>query len=296
MFYYITFQIEAFKRFCPQLTIDDTHSHRDPKRQESGQPDISIYALDAKKQPIRENTTDFGTMEIHGEFKYTADDDGFNDVGDGDFEHDSETSRDTRGEITTYASGHISSQFRFFIFSILVIRVSSSDTLVRLLRWDRGGTVVTEAFPITDRWLADFLWAYNQASPKERGVDTSVRRITTVRELSHDTNNAHDDVVEITEQRAAIVRQRLDLSSDDPLFAFSVSTGSESVDFWGSEPSFTSPGPPAGRSTRGFVVYDPRTDKLAWLKDTWRIAGMETESSIYKSLNEAHVPHVPICL
>jgi hypothetical protein len=80
------------------------------------------------------------------EFKWNSDDDPFSDVyesesGDQTFLRESRDAHDVLGQITSYAAAQLSAQFRKHIFSVFILR----DT-ARLLRWDRSGTIITEAF------------------------------------------------------------------------------------------------------------------------------------------------------
>ncbi len=107
------------------------------------------------------------------EFKWDPTDDPFGDVvyqpprdvdtstsGKRFFVRNTKLARDTLGQISSYAAAQLSAQFRTHIFSVLIVR----DT-ARLLRWDRTGTIVTEAIEYNKcSFLADFFSRYSMES------------------------------------------------------------------------------------------------------------------------------------
>ena len=110
------------------------------------------------------------------EFKYSPADDPFKDSDPG-FEHDSERSEKTLGQICTYATAHMAAQFRSHVFSLLVF-----PKYARILRWDRAGVIVTGKIDLEKSdevsVLANFLWRYSNMTDTERGYDENVTRVT----------------------------------------------------------------------------------------------------------------------
>ncbi|KAF9474211.1 hypothetical protein BDN70DRAFT_776044, partial [Pholiota conissans] len=44
--------------------------------------------------------------------------------------------------------------------------------------------------------------------------------------------------------------------------------------------------------TRSFIVWDPKEKRVVFMKDTWRIEGIDKEGQIYAELHAAHVEHI----
>ena len=76
-----------------------------------------------------------------------------------------------------HANAMFTYQFRTFFFSLEIYQ--KSDT-ARLLRWDRSGVIVTEAFSYIDHpdYLVHFLQRFDQLTPAERGWDPTVQPAT----------------------------------------------------------------------------------------------------------------------
>jgi hypothetical protein len=84
--------------------------------------------------------------------------------------NDSNAAKDTLGQITSYAAVQLSAQFRTHIYSILIVRNTA-----RILRWDRSGTIVTEAFDYDQSpYLVEFFLRYSAAPAAMRGKDETV--------------------------------------------------------------------------------------------------------------------------
>jgi hypothetical protein len=210
-------------------------------------------------------------METHIEVKFDENDDAFRDDIAESFEHDAEASKDTKGQITSYAVAQLATQFRVHIFTILVC-----GGYARLLRWDRSGAVVTSAFDYCDRYLGEFFWRYDQASPTARGMDLSVSVPS--------------------ETEAELARQSLKCAVEQSLAKFAVHHDEDGkISYYiGGRPTFKANASPTGRATRTFLVYDLENKRVVFLKDTWRIdmANVVKEGEIYESLHNAHVSHI----
>ena len=253
------------------LEIEDTHDHPDP---DSGvltpellKPDLACY------QPNigRSRKTDFSLMEFHVEVKFDRGDDAFQDDSE-PLERDTKTSKDSRAQITSYAVAQLSTQFRTHIFSVLIIRDRA-----RILRWDRSGAIVTAAFSLEQRHLADFIWRYKSASLEDRGEDPTV--------------SAPSDA------ETQLARTYLAIQSHQRLVKFTVYHGDNcsATYYIGSKPVIKRNASPTGRSTRTFVVLDMQSRSLVFLKDTWRIDldDIQKEGDTYLDLHKANVSHIP---
>jgi hypothetical protein len=212
-------------------------------------------------------------MEVHIEVKVDKCSDGFQDDERRLFEHGSELPANTRAQIIAYAAAHLGSQFRTHVFSVFI-----TGEFARIIRWDRAGAIVTEAFSycVPDSYLVDFFRRYDASAPKERGMDDSVSF----------------EPLELSE--AARARQALNLASDASLLKFRVHEGDSVKYFIGNTRAFKGCASPMGRATRMFAVLDLEPDTVMCLKDTWRInhPGIDKEGDIYKSL-QAEVSYIP---
>jgi len=141
---------------------------------------------------------------------------------------------------------------------------------------DRLGIAVSEAFDLEDeggpKLLAQFLYAFDHATPEERGHDTTVTKLSSGEDLHKQA------------------REKLNMRESDELFK---------IRAWGDDHEYISAAPvfvemsPTGRGTRGFPIYDPKSDKLLYMKDTWRSGGLEKEGNIYQRLLRNGVTHIP---
>jgi hypothetical protein len=252
------------------MELIDTHNHSDPDSgvlvPEQLKPDFALY----RQQSGRNRITHFSRMDLWGEVKYDPNDDPFRD--EGTFEHTSKQSIDTKGQITSYAVAQLAVQFRTHIFSVLVF-----PTYARLLRWDRSGVVVTRAFALEDRFLAEFFYRYTRATDDIRGIDSTVNQYL-----------PQDEV-------ALTARQHLGLKPEEAIFQFQVPVkDSETRYYIGSKPTFKSNASPTGRATRTFIVYDPVSKRSIFLKDTWRVdmPRIEPEGDIYRELHAKGVEYI----
>lgn len=247
-------------------------------------PDISVYSADLCPDPGE--LTDSSKVEIFLEFKWKYGDDPFCNVHDikhpvgedgrtvKSFLRNTKTAKDTLGQITAYAAAQLGSQFRTHIYSILIIK----DT-ARILRWDRSGTLVTEAIKYDESdHLAEFFRRYSKASPEMRGKDQSVS--------------------DPTPAEAVKARQALKLDNTVPLVKLMVPGMDNSQLYYIAASPRVTPYTPPGRATRGFPAYDVSRCVPVFLKDSWRldVRDIWQEGSVYKTLKEASVRHIPNCL
>jgi hypothetical protein len=208
------------------------------------------------------------------EFKHDPNDDPFRDDSPS-FEHHSDRSEKTLGQICSYATAHMAAQFRSHIFSLLVFR-----RYARILRWDRAGVIVTGQIDLTQptgaSLLANFFSHYGNMTDSQRGYDENITRVT-----RRDAETIVPDAGKI-----------LDANKDSPFFL--VKFPDSNHQFLITKPTYMGIGSPTGRSTRTFQALSLTTKKLVFLKDTWRVIhpGVLPEHDIYASLASKEVPHV----
>jgi hypothetical protein len=203
---------------------------------------------------------------------------------DNPFVKDSADSFRTLGQITSYATSHLSSQFRTHAFSILIVH-----NYARIIRWDYGGVIVTGPIYFNEEHhLFDFFIRYNYAKSDIRGSDSSVRAPET-EELHAATNCIHEFHDSDSDRSGAkkflvvsVPRREHVTESDDYVI----------------EAPFATFSPPTGRTTRTFIAYDIHRKSRIFLKDSWRIdiIGMPKEGDTYATLHAHKVPNIALCL
>jgi hypothetical protein len=279
------FKIEETKVFTPGLSIVNSSQSIDCNPRSSFpfkiKPNISVYPTDSE---VNSGKTDSTISEIFIEFKWQTTDDPFCDKHEVECMHChrdvdsflrySKTAQDTLGQITSYVAAQLSAQFRTHAYSVFVLR----DT-ARILRWDRSGTIVTEAIKYNEvPHLVEFFRRFSRASPEMRGKDGSV--------------------LTPTPEEERMARDALGLDRTHPLVKVSVPDADGSLLYFVIPTPEAAPYTPPGRATRGFKAYDISREGVVYLKDTWRIdvPDIQAEGQVYNILRKAEVRHIPHCL
>ncbi|KAJ7508413.1 hypothetical protein B0H11DRAFT_2184889 [Mycena galericulata] len=210
----------------PGWKLENTSDSADPDSafilDQLVKPDISLYS---DEQPSNGNLCRACDMECFLELKTDLLDDPFADTGTR--EKDSARARDSRGQLITYLNAIQASQFRTYVFGVIVVK-----NKCRLLRLTRSGIEVTSSFDYTSSNLLNtFLWRLSRATPETRGIDTTYERVH------------RDD--------ARVAREILD-AVGRPLWL--VSVGDDY--YYVSAPFTRAHHYPVGRGTRCFVAVD----------------------------------------
>ncbi|TFY59276.1 hypothetical protein EVG20_g7849 [Dentipellis fragilis] len=265
---------------CPNFEFHDTTDIPDKTFPYSTKPDISIIPKrsDASELP----NTNWTNIQLFIERKPHSSDP-FHDPAPGADrkEHQfvktgSKEATKSRGQMIAYASAQLTMQFRQFCFSMSIINGDEA----RLMRWDRGGAIVSERFNFVKdpAPLLEFFWRFNHLSPEQRGMDPSVSPATA------------EEVAMAVEAKIA--------AEGDPVHKMHIKNDADKVDHYYlvSRPTAYSIGV-CGRSTRGYIAMDMETKGRVWLKDSWRIdtPEMPKEFKIYEKLREKKVSNVPKC-
>jgi hypothetical protein len=224
-------------------------------------PDISCYK-EGVVPPDDEDITCARDMVMYMELKTRPTDKPFNDKEGEVFEHDTESSRDTRGQLTLYANAIQATQFRTHELSIFINRSNC-----RFIHWTRSCAVVTAAFDYTmDNWLAQFFWCLSHADDEKHRIDTTYLPVSD----SDESRAAHDT---------------LDLNANDLLYKVSVHDDATNATSYYivSRAFMRNHIHPIGRGTRCFVASDCQSGKRVLLKDTWRVKDYMKEGDVYRS-------------
>ncbi|KAG1762982.1 hypothetical protein EDD22DRAFT_846735 [Suillus occidentalis] len=264
--------IDAMGPFAPQLSFVNTSKHPDSKNCSSFtfnvMPDVCVYADGTS------HGCDVSKAEVIIEFKWGDAHDAFSKNPRVDIPVVSQTDKgfDTLGQITSYTSAQLGAQYRTHAFSVLII-----CNRARIIRWDREGAIVTNAFNyFHEPHLADFFHRFSRASPALRGVDTSV--------------------TPASDKDAALARTALNLaklqSPRDPAVE-----GSDCLVLI--IPQSVAKGfPLVGRWTRTCPAYDVLNKKVVMFKDSWRVSKKDVlpEGETYRLLKLHKVRNVATCI
>ncbi|KAH9849524.1 hypothetical protein C2E23DRAFT_363420 [Lenzites betulinus] len=300
---------------CPGFTFRDTSNHPDQSGGKLGakKPDICCYAdhhLSAVEPSRRKDLvsrTDMGLAATYFEIKSKASADVFFDPPSGvdratwqfvfkDLKNEAlEAALEILGQHTAYASEIGMRQFRSFVFSITMVGI-----IVRLMRWDRAGVIVSEAFDLhrNPEYLCKFLWCFSHASDFERGYDlTAVPAQNSDEQVFVDCINAHikAQLPEATEQEyKTLLGEHFAPGVVTSIFVSRKMQGSAVTtpyEYLVSRP-VVAPLSMIGRGTRGYWAVDRRTRKVLYLKDTWRSGTREGEIIEDLCYSEVSVPPV----
>lgn len=260
----------AFQIFAPGMKFEDTSSSPSTGTR-SLKPDFCLY----EEATAASQTTDFSTVEMCIEAKYSLSYDPFEDPDgkpNSSFEKDTVQANDTRGQITTYAVTQFSCQFRTFAFSVVIVKDHA-----RFVRWDRAGAIISARFNYLEELdlLTDFFWRFSHLSREQRGHDASVSPAS------------------LSEEDAQNVRGALKLEADTPLFAFTIPQEGGDKLFYGPRFPFNVLSL-IGRASRtvpvcDFVNGEPRKGLL---KEYWRADEVPAEIEVYKRLMTYDIKHI----
>ncbi|KAI6009300.1 hypothetical protein EDC04DRAFT_2906585 [Pisolithus marmoratus] len=222
-------------------------------------PDFCLY----EEAVETSGKMDFSTAELCIELKPCMSYDPFDDPD----------AKISKGQLTTFAAAQFSSQFRIFVFSVVIV-----NDHARFVRWDRAGAIVTTRFNYLEKSdvLTNFFWRFSHLAREERGHDPSVSPSN------------------LSEEDAQKIRDVLHLEAGTTLFTFAIPYNDGGKLFYG--PHFPFPVRSlVGRSTRTMPVcnfVDGAPGKVVFLKEYWRQAVMRGEAEVYEHLIKHRVPHI----
>jgi len=199
------------------------------------------------------------------------------------FVKDSTEGISTLGRMTSYVTSHLGSQFRTHVFFVLIVH-----NYARIIRWGRGGAVVTAPIRFNEeRHLFDFFIRYNYAKSDIRGSDSSIRAPKT--EELHAATRLID---EFRDSGADKGKAKKFLVVSVPRRGYN-----NESDHYVIEAPFATISPPTGRATRTFIAYDIRRNMRVFVRDSWRIniIGVPKEGDSYAKLRAHNVPSIAFC-
>lgn len=310
--------MNAGRGLCPGFTFKDTSAHADTRHGVKGsyKPDICCFSevhLDRLPKHLHDHT-DMGFAQLFIEVKRCKAYDPFSDphpkatrraLADWEFmlnhtnQDDCDKAKESLGQNIAYATEIFARQHRHSCFSVCL-----HGTSARLMRWDRAGAIVTRAIDISSSplGLCKFLWCFAHLTDTGRGYDLTVEAANEV-ESARFTQAIREH---LRTQCPGMVGEALNEAANDHIAEGVVSAmhvfGWNTSDWTGkhhrclvSRP-IVYPLSPTGRATRGYWALDTSTDRVVFLKDTWRYEKEITggvEGLVVQKLNESEVVNVP---
>ncbi|KAI0781519.1 hypothetical protein BD413DRAFT_608650 [Trametes elegans] len=195
-------------------------------------------------------------------------------------------------EIADFNAKVIERGHRLAIYVLVV-----TGTKARVTRWDRSGSIYTDAFDYVKRptILRDLLWEFSLLSAEKQGFDPTVMAVSPEEHMLMNTlANEHPDGLSDKESTEAPPR-----APDDPPYVFaywprwktSIEVSRERREFLAGMPQVLLPRL-VGRGTHGYVAYDCKDKRFVWLKDTWR-PDYAREGQVLEILAAAGVKNIP---
>ncbi|GBE81228.1 hypothetical protein SCP_0309550 [Sparassis crispa] len=192
---------------------------------------------------------------------------------------------ETLGQITEYAAQVLLRQHRLFCFMVFICKSHA-----RLIRWDRAGAVVSAGFDYIEEpeKLHNFMYRLGKMNNVQRGYDPTVvlanpGEVEAMRRCESKLNDYHKRCLkEMMSDGWPIYK--IEFKPSDVVNVPGMSPSSSRYYLVGRARS--SSYSLAGRATRGYVAYDMNTERLAFLKDTWRpdSVNVHPERQVYERL------------
>ncbi|RPD55668.1 hypothetical protein L226DRAFT_494709 [Lentinus tigrinus ALCF2SS1-7] len=306
------------KTLCAGYAVCLSQDRWDPADSNKLKVDAAIY-------PRRKHPTDgrphWGRQRALVEFKKGGtDSDPFHDLlGDAQAQKPTEV----RGQLASYSAYSFSRQQRTANFLFLI-----NGTEARVTRWERAGTIFTEAFDYVQDpdLMCEFLWRFSMLTEEDQGLDPTAKLLG----KNHKFFKLMDRIAEsplegqpedICEDEGTVislpstsssgktapigvfkyVREKFaaSLEDDAPRYRLSVPTDRPGrfKYYLVGKPVFEASGM-LGRGTRGYIAIDVHTKRFVWLKDTWRAyyVNVDPEGEILRKLQDQNVARIPTLL
>ncbi|KAI0671013.1 hypothetical protein C8Q78DRAFT_974562 [Trametes maxima] len=195
-----------------------------------------------------------------------------------------------------FATEILARQHRSFAFSI-----SMAGSRARLLRWDRAGCVVSEAFDIREHpeHLCTFIWKFTQGLNSSRGYDPTM--VPADNEQEKQFKAAVREYVKLQLGLEGEALEKALCKHYSPghvavvkVFPHPFSASAAKVRIFLISRPVISPLSLVSRGTRGYWAVDVASSRVSFLKDTWRIASSgSVEGELLDHLNRRGVRNIP---
>ncbi|KAI8978318.1 hypothetical protein BD414DRAFT_445578, partial [Trametes punicea] len=194
----------------------------------------------------------------------------------------------------SFATEIFARQQRLFLFT-----VSLAGSHARLYRWDRSGCIVTRAFDIRKHpdLLGEFFWRFSKLSDADRGHDLTVRMASPSEELLFREIVREHVALQLElegEELDKAIRAHYQPGHVTAVVIHSQQSGLVNDQTFIFSRPVVSPLSLDGRCTRGYWAVNAATERIAFLKDTWRtISRTDVEGDVLQYLNELGIRNVP---
>ncbi|KAL6308013.1 hypothetical protein BKA93DRAFT_31339 [Sparassis latifolia] len=196
--------------------------------------------------------------------------------------------------ITEHAAQILLRQHRLFCLMVFICKSGA-----RLIRWDRAGGIVSKSFDYIQEpeTLHTFMYRVGKMNDSQRGYDPTAilatpEEVAEMRSCESRLNEYHKECL-----REAMLDgwpiYKIEFKADDVLSETgkTVSPPSTLKRHYLVGRARSSSSSLTGRATRGYVAYDMATQRLAFLKDTWRADSdkVKPEREVYERLYQKGV-------
>ncbi|KAF9553271.1 hypothetical protein CPC08DRAFT_645832 [Agrocybe pediades] len=190
-----------------------------------------------------------------------------------------------RDELVTHAKTLLNYQHRTHVFIIHMV-----DPYASFIRFDRDGAIVSARFNYREHGdlLLEFLWRFSSATSEARGRDPTVTRATAAeaalaqeklaRWVRKDGQPVYKLVIQDQALGGTTERKKMEVLVCD---------------------SVSRPSSVTGRATKGYIGYDPESDKVVFVKESWRSSepAVQKETDTLRAINSVGITEfVPILL
>ncbi|TFK86011.1 hypothetical protein K466DRAFT_524948 [Polyporus arcularius HHB13444] len=252
---------------------------------------LALYQTDVA--PDAREAPKWSAMEVFIECEPTSTEDDPFDESAKDFRPSSERRKGDLAQIMAHASLIFDKQHRTHLYTVVLF-----GEMARILRWDRSGVIATKKFNYRQEpvLLSRFFCGICRMSAAERGHDTTVEEVprdsadyALMRERGETPRTYGTSGIELGQHARLLFFK----SFEDGETCYRIRTSGGRFFLVGAPRYISST--LAGRGTRGYVAIDSSdpTGAFVYLKDAWRIDGIEREGSILQDLNEKNVDGVP---
>jgi hypothetical protein len=196
------------------------------------------------------------------------------------------------GQNAHYAYVVQTRQFRTHVFSLTI-----SGRTIRIMRWDRSGVLVTEAFDYKadPGLLVEFLWRFMWATRDRMGFDLTAAPV----DSGTDSNSFREAIRSNVQLQLALDpqtdKEELDREVNRHFYQGAITRlAIGDYDVWVSRPLWVS-STIVGRCTAGYWAVRCDTGAVVFVKDIWRtdVSDVELEGDILKGLEEKGVRYIP---
>ncbi len=171
------------------------------------------------------------------------------------------------GQLTVYATAVLSSQYCTHMFIVFIV-----GQYARLIRWNRGGAVVTEKIDFNSQpHLFHFFVHYNMAQPEAHGYNSTVKPLKL-----HEIEPAKATIPELAKANSFLA-----ITTSNECFIIRSPNAQPDV--------------PVGHWTHLSFAYDVNNKHRVILKDSWHVQvdNIKPEGKIYEILHANHIPNIP---